>query len=115
MKKIKIFLAALAVAALFVGCSKEPRSLDGTVWEYTAGDTVGELTFTKSQCRWSLYATDGSGDYYQTYYSYEYTAPTVMMYPEEDGMAVLKGIITENQMSIVNTSTGKTLGVYILK
>ena len=42
----------------------------------------------------------------------EYSPSTVMMYPEDDDLAMLKGIISENTMSLVNMSTQKTIGIF---
>lgn len=117
MKKIKIFLAALAVAALFVGCSKEPRSLDGTVWERAITGGTQSLIFSKTQCEMRCDYPSYPSESWNVWYSYEFNYPTVILYPEysEENKAAIKCIINDDTMSVVNMSTEKTIGIFTKK
>lgn len=107
MKKLFV-IVSIVMMVLLSGCKKE-SGLAGTKWEDDRGSYRITLTFTT--VRVCLNFGDGS----PSYYSYEYTPPTVVMYPEDDNKASLKGIIGGNQMSIVNLSTQKTVGLFTKK
>lgn len=108
MKKLFV-IVSIVMMVLLSGCKKE-SGLAGTKWEDDQGSYRITLTFTTVQA--CLNFGDGSSSYY---YSYEYTPPTVVMYPEDDDKASLKGIIGGNQMSIVNLSNQKTIGLFTKK
>lgn len=108
MKKILVFISVMMMV-LLSGCKKEEdKGLAGTVWEGTDSEGIVTLSFTSIQ---AVIEFDNGGPIY--YYSYEYQKPTVMMYPEDVKNATLKGIVSGKQMSIVNTSNGQTLGIYV--
>lgn len=112
MKKA-LFLFAIALSTLFfAGCSKELKTLSGTTWEKKDGDIVTTLSFTKIQCEIKIASISDLSDYSYAYYSYEYNSSTVMMYPEDDGKATLKGIINDDSMSVINMSNQKTIGIF---
>lgn len=112
MKK-KLLTIVAAFVALFTGvsCSDDiESSLDGTVWvvehsDYHSDDEYSELKFFEREA----YETDyRQGLIVSTVrYAYDYDYPTVMLYPDDDKIAVLKGIISGDEMSVVNMSNGK--------
>lgn len=105
MKKILVFISVMMMV-LLSGCKKEEdKGLAGTVWEQNDGTVVVTITFT------SIQAVVDFGDG-GNYFSYEYQKPTVLMYPEDTKYATMKGIISGDQMSVVNTSNGKTIGIF---
>ena len=112
MKRILLlFIVAFSVICL-QGCSKELKSISGTIWEKMESDTIVTLSFTDIQCECKMSSASNPSKYVYSYYSYEYSPSTVMMYPEDDDLAMLKGIISENTMSLVNMSTQKTIGIF---
>ncbi|MCM1176983.1 MAG: hypothetical protein NC115_12735 [Bacteroidales bacterium] len=112
MKKIIVLFFVGLSALLMSGCSKELKTLDGTVWEKTDSDVVTTLTFTDVKCELKIASTINPSYYSYAYYSYEYSSSSVMMYPESDENATLKGIISGNTMSVVNMSNEKTIGIF---
>lgn len=109
-------LFAVVMSAIFLsGCSKELKTLSGTVWEKNGTGTIVTLTFTDVQCELRIASTQNPSNYTNTYYVYEYDSSVVMMYPEEDGKATVRGIISGNTMSVVNMSTEKTIGIFTKK
>ncbi len=114
--KRNLLLLLLTVSAIFMsGCTKETRNLDGTVWSDILPDMTITLTFTKNQCE-LMFASSATAPDDRTvtrdYYSYEYdqAEDTVMMHPERSDKAILKGIISGNTMSVINTSNEQTIG-----
>lgn len=105
---MKRFLAIVSVImmALVYGCTKDEKSLAGTKWELDGGNESISLSFTSIKA--SLSYKNGS----TYYYSYEYDDPTVIMNPEASDRPVLKGIIKDNQMTLINTSTDETVGFF---
>lgn len=111
MKKFLILLPVIMALLLF-GCKKEDgasqsANLSGTTWENNDGNVKTVMSFTSLQVSVSF---QGGSTFY---YSYEYDDPIVLMYPEDEEKSSLKGIISGNQMSIVNLSYGKTIGIFI--
>lgn len=112
MKK-KLFSIIAAFVALFAigSCSDDiESSLDGTVWvvefsDYHSDDEYSELKFFEREA----YETDYRNELIvsKVRYAYDYDYPTVMLYPDDDEIAVLKGIISGDEMSVVNMSNGK--------
>ncbi len=97
-----IFALVAAVALLsFTGCEKEQDTLSGTTW--VSGSTT--IEFSGIACKIAF--SNG-----EEYYSYEYSHPTVIMYPANEEMATLKGIISDDVMSVVNMSNEKTIGLF---
>lgn len=92
---------------MLASCQKSQTGLSGTEWDLSDGSV--QLSFTKIQAVFEF--SDGKS----WYYSYEYNAPTVIMYPEDNDKASLKGIISDNYMSVVNLSTNKTIGIFTKK
>lgn len=109
-------LFAAVMSAIFLsGCSKELKTLSGTVWERQEPDAVITLTFTKLQAEMRYVSKTDSSDYSSVYFSYEYDSSVVMMYPEYDEIATIQGIISGNTMSVVNMSNNKTIGIFTKK
>ncbi len=114
IKMKKLMFAMLAFATLaFAGCSKDDEdqapSLTGTEWTEQDGSALIELSFTSSDdCR-LVFSIPGTILRTTNYYTYEYNHPTVRMYPETYGNAELRGTISGSTMSVVNTSTSKTI------
>lgn len=115
MSVMKRFLAFVSIAMMVMlsGCKKEAQSLSGTKWVNDSEGGNITLSFTPIQASVHF---DGGATYY---YSYEYDHPTVLMYPESseetDDVAPLKGIISDNTMSVVNLSKQKTIGIFSRK
>ena len=86
--------------------------MSGTVWEKSESDITITVSFTGFQCEVRFVSNTDPLDYETSYYSYEYDAPIVLMYPEDDKRAALKGIISDNKMSVINMSTDKTIGIF---
>lgn len=105
---MKRFLAIVSVImmVLISGCKKEEQSLAGTKWEIDGGNESVTLSFTSIKASLSY---QGGSTYF---YSYEYDDPTVIMHPEASDRAVLKGIIKDNQMTLINTNTDETVGFF---
>lgn len=109
-------LFAVVLSAIFLsGCSKELKTLSGTVWERQEPDATITLTFTKLQCEMLHVSKTDPSDYSSLYFSYEYDSSVVMMYPEYDEIATIQGIISGNTMSVVNMSNNKTIGIFTKK
>lgn len=112
MKRILAFVS-IAMMVMLSGCKKEAYSLSGTKWVNDSEGGNITLSFTPIQASVHF---DGGAAYY---YSYEYDHPTVLMYPESseetDDVAPLKGIISDNTMSVVNLSKQKTIGIFSRK
>lgn len=108
MKK-KLLTIVAALVALFTGvsCTDDiESSLDGTVWVVEhSDDEYSELKFFEREA----YETDYRRELIvsKVRYAYDYDYPTVMLYPDDDEIAVLKGIISGDEMSVVNMSNGK--------
>lgn len=108
MKK-KLFSVIAAIVALFavVSCSDDiESSLDGTVWVVEfSDDEYSEFKFFEREA----YETDYRNELIvsKVRYAYDYDYPTVMLYPDDDEIAVLKGIISGDEMSVINMSNGK--------
>lgn len=116
MKRTLFLIAVAAIAIVMSGCTKNTRNLDGTVWSDSMPGLTATLTFTKNQCELSFASSADPDNLSITrdYYSYEYnpSEDTVIMNPERDDKAVLKGIISGNTMSVVNTSNSYTIGFF---
>lgn len=103
----RILLLCLSLIMLASSCQKSSTWLSGTEWELNDGSV--QLSFTKIQ---AVFTFPGG---VSSYYSYEYNDPTVIMYPEDNDKASLKGIISDDNMSVVNLSTSKTIGIFTRK
>lgn len=99
-----LVIVSVVMMALISGCRKDEKSLAGTNWKIE--DESVSLSFTSIKA--SLSYKNGS----TYYYSYEYDDPTVIMNPEASDRPVLKGIIKDNQMTLINTSTDETVGFF---
>lgn len=112
MKK-KLFSIIAAFVAFFavVSCSDDiESSLGGTVWvveflDYHSDDEYSEFKFFEREACETDYRNELIVS--KVRYAYDYDYPTVMLYPDDDEIAVLKGIISGDEMSVVNMSNGK--------
>ncbi|MDE5955060.1 MAG: hypothetical protein K2G80_01000, partial [Bacteroidales bacterium] len=91
------------------------KTLSGTVWEKSSSGVVTTLSFTKVQCELRFASISYPQESETSYYSYEYDSSIVMMYPEDDNKAAIRGIISGNTMSVVNMSNNKTIGIFTKK
>lgn len=102
-KSLVLFISIL----LFTSCGKsddeDVYSLNSTVWEETDGSVIKRFTFTDSSCKYELISTT-LGITTTIEYTYVLDYPNVYMNPEKSGFANLKGIISEDNMSVVNLS-----------
>ena len=98
---------------MLFGCEKGlEESLDGTVWEKEDAGIITTITYRDGMCEMKM----SDYEYEESiFYSYEYNFPVVLMYPEDDGLALMRGIISDSQttMNLVNTSTNKTVGTFV--
>lgn len=116
MKKILLLLVAVATLS-FVGCSdddeKTSNPLSGTTWERTEDGILGSLSFSDTQCKFTLKIASSSSNYATTIYDYTYNDPKVTLYPLDDELAILEGEISGSAMTVTNTSSGENIGIYI--
>ena len=108
MKKLLLMLAAM-VAIFATGCDKNDKdndSLAGTEWLSSESGTK-TLTLVFSADKAAL-ADAGVVNYY----SYTYAAPTVVLTPERSDYPELRGTIKHNMLTLTNTSTGQTVGIF---
>lgn len=119
MKKI-LLLLLLALPIMFVSCSddddeKNLTSLENTVWEETEDGVTTTLTF-KSSDRCSLdFFSEDEGITITYTYSYSLNYPNIIMEPDKEGNARLKGTITDNTIKLINTSSDELVGFFIKK
>ena len=104
MKKLMLMFAF--VAAIFAtGCDKgDNETLAGTEWQ-SSENGVKTLLFSADRA-----ALTEAGTVY--YYSYTYDAPTVVMTPERSDYPELRGTIKHNILTLTNTSTEQTVGIF---
>lgn len=115
MKTFKLLLVAIVATVTFASCSKdddEPTySLVDSTWVKTETNLTMTIDFFNStEC--SVVIKSGLISIGPTLYTYTYSHPTVTMTPEDEGMAILKGEVSGDYMSVVNTSTNKDIGTY---
>lgn len=106
MKKLLLMLAAM-VAIFATGCGKNDKENDmlaGTEW---LSNENGEKTLLFSADKAAL--TEAG---IVSYYSYTYDAPTVMLTPERSDAPQLRGTVKHNMLTLTNTSTGQTVGIF---
>lgn len=110
----KLFLLLLVLPLMFVSCGGDDdddksSSLSNTVWVGEKDNVTSTLTFTSNvNCTYALTASNVT---ITNKYTYEVSDNTVNMYPEKTNDAQLRGLIDNNTMSIINTSTGKTINL----
>lgn len=114
MKKILLStLLFVSALLLFNSCSKdEEYSLNNTTWLNVTGDVKCTLEFSATECRSVITGTNTSAAYVLDYY-YTLSYPNVLLSAKKSGVANLEGKISSNQMTVTNTSTSKSLGIYI--
>ena len=106
MKKLLLMLTTF-VAIFATGCDKNDNdSLAGTEWLSSESGTK-TLTLVFSADKAAL-ADAGVVNYY----SYTYAAPTVVLTPERSDYPELRGTIKHNMLTLTNTSTGQTVGIF---
>ena len=106
MKKLILVLAA-TVAIFATGCDKndkETETLAGTEWQ-SSENRVKTLVFSADKAALSEAGT-------VNYYSYTYDAPIVVLTPERSDYPELSGTIKHNMLTLTNTSTGQTVGIF---
>lgn len=122
MMKAKMFFMSLVtlVAALsFTGCSKDDEfELTGStwVWEQNIGSESVSITIkftTDLDAVYTYRYSDGSYvDSETSRYTYMYEEPYVEFYPEEEGDAVLRGLINGSVMEVTNKSNNRNIGTF---
>lgn len=123
MMKAKMFFMSLVtlVAALsFTGCSKEDDEFKLTgstwVWEQNIGSESVSITIkftTDLDAVYTYRYSDGSYvDSETSRYTYMYEEPYVEFYPEEEGDAVLRGLINGSVMEVTNKSNNRNIGTF---
>ena len=123
MMKAKMFFMSLVtlVAALsFTGCSKEDDEfkLTGSTWilEENVGSESVSITIkftTDIDAVYTFRYSDGSYvDSETSRYTYMYEEPYVEFYPEEEGDAVLRGLINGSVMEVTNKSNNRNIGTF---
>lgn len=111
----KLLLLLLITPLFFWSCSDDDKDEDGrlklssTYWSSEANNVLTELEFTsETKCNYSF----SSGKLTVTNkYTYEIENHAVHLYPEDTDNAKLKGLVSDNRMDVVNTSTGKSIAV----
>ena len=104
MKKLMLMLAAM-VAIFATGCDKNDNdTLAGTEWQ-SSENRVKTLVFSADKA-----ALTEAGAV--NYYSYTYDAPIVVLTPERSDYPELRGTIKHNMLTLTNTSTGQTVGIF---
>ena len=100
----------LVLPLVFMSCGSEdddtPPSLKGSVWTATQSSVDYTLTFGELDATMIL-STDNDG--LSAKYSYTYDDTKVTLFPGDASKAKLEGIINNNTMTLVNTSSGKTV------
>lgn len=116
MKKILLLLVAVA-ALSFVGCSdddeKVSNPLSGTTWELTENGILASISFSDTQCKYTLKMVGSSSNDATTIYDYTYDDPKVTLYPLDDEIATLEGEISGSAMTVTHISSGIKIGVFI--
>lgn len=116
MKKILLLFAAVTTI-VFAGCSdddeKASNPLSGTTWERTEDGVLGSLSFSDTQCKFTLKIASSSSNYATTIYDYTYDDPKVTLYPLDDELATLEGEIFGSEMTVTHISSGIKIGVFI--
>lgn len=109
--KTKLFGLLCTCCLIFASsCQKDQKeleSLTGTKWERTENSYSVILSF-KTGLTCEQYWPDGL----KITFTYDYTYPNIIMYPSSSEYATLKGKISGNEMSLVNMSTNKSVGIY---
>lgn len=106
MKKLMLMLAA-TMAIFATGCDKndnENETLTGTEWQSTESG-VKTLVFSADKAALTEAGT-------VNYYSYTYDAPTVVLTPERSDYPELRGTVKHNMLTLTNTSTEQTVGIF---
>lgn len=120
MKKILLLLLLIFPIVLST-CSDDDddekglNSLQNTVWVDTVDGVNITLTF-KSTDRCSLdFYSEEEGITLTYTYSYSLNYPNIIMIPDKDGNAELKGTITDNTIKLINTTSDEVVGFFIKK
>ena len=106
MKKLMLMLAA-TMAIFATGCDKndnENETLTGTEWK-SSENGVKTLVFSADKA-----ALTEAGAV--NYYTYTYNAPTVVLTPERSDYPELRGTVKHNMLTLTNTSTEQTVGIF---
>lgn len=113
MKRQLLTLLMTSMILMLFGCEKGlEKSLEGTVWEKDDAGFITTITYRDGTCEMKMSDYENEESYF---YAYEYNFPVVLMYPENDDLALMRGIISDSQttMNVVNTSTNKTVGTFV--
>ena len=113
-------LVTLVAALSFTGCSKEDDEFELTgstwVWEQNIGSESVSITIkftTDLDAVYTYRYSDGSYvDSETSRYTYMYEEPYVEFYPEEEGDAVLRGLINGSVMEVTNKSNNRNIGTF---
>ena len=104
-----------AFVVSLTGCKKDQgMSIINTIWEQEASGVLQTLTFMDTICTLDLSSDSGEDVYH---YSYEFEYPIVVLYPEDDNLAKMRGIVNSDwtTLTVVNTTTSKTIGIFFRK
>lgn len=116
----KLFALLLCVTFIFASCGSDDDnvapSLKNTTWEGIDGDTRILVSFSDLESTMILSGVNVDVSLSASY-SYTYEHPKVTMYPKESGKARIEGTVSSDHktMTVVNTSTGKTIGTIAKK
>lgn len=123
----KYLLSMLAVALLmftFSSCDKDDEEvavfeLNGSSWVYNSPNGYESITITFTSnidCVYVWAYDDGDVmDSQTTRYTYSYSEPYVELYPDDEGKAVLRGLINGSVMEVTNKSSNINIGTFYKK
>ncbi len=113
----RILFCVALVAFVAAGCkkNKEENPMEGTTWVQHDGTTITTWKFPDSySCSRAIGNSLNPGAFGTTQYTYTYANSTVHMKPLNSTVsAELRGTISGNTMTVVNTSTGETMDVVV--
>lgn len=116
MKKILLLFAAVTTI-VFAGCSdddeKASNPLSGTTWKLTEDSIVASISFSDTQCKYTLKMASSSSNDATTIFDYTYNDPKVTLYSLDDELATLEGEIFGSEMTVTHISSGIKIGVFI--
>ena len=116
MKKILLLFAAVTTI-VFAGCSdddeKASNPLSGTTWKLTEDRIVASISFSDTQCKYTLKMASSSSNDATTIFDYTYNDPKVTLYSLDDELATLEGEIFGSEMTVTHISSGIKIGVFI--
>lgn len=116
MKKILLLFAAVTTI-VFAGCSdddeKASNPLSGTTWERTEDGVLASISFSDTQCKYTLKMASSSSNDATTIFDYTYNDPKVTLYSLDDELATLEGEIFGSEMTVTHISSGIKIGVFI--